>query len=170
MKTLEVDEFKYVQQAFPIAHEFKFIKRKGVYPYDCKDSFARFNVSRLPSLDAFFSKLYDSQCPDTECAHATHARTAFEYESMADYHEIYLKCDVLILSDFFERFRATCSSLDALHSYTAPGLAWDAAFRMTHVSLQLITVTDMYHFTENSIRGGISMITTRYVFANAPSV
>ena len=30
MKTLQVDEFKYVREAFPIAQEFELIKRKGV--------------------------------------------------------------------------------------------------------------------------------------------
>ena len=40
VKTLEIDEFKYVREAFPIQHEFELIKRKWVYPYDHMDSFA----------------------------------------------------------------------------------------------------------------------------------
>ena len=75
---------------------------------------------------------------------------------MADYHHIYLKYDVLLLADFFEKVRTSCLahySLDAVHYYTAPGLAWDAALKMTHVSLELITDIDMYHFIENSIVG-----------------
>ena len=43
MKTLEVDESKYVREAFPIQHEFELIKRKGVYPHDYMDSFPRFD-------------------------------------------------------------------------------------------------------------------------------
>ena len=124
----------------------------------------------MPSQDAFFSKLSDSSYSDTEDAHATHVRTDVECESMTNYHNTYLKCDVLLLTDFIEKSRATCLAhyiLDAVHCYTAPGLAWDAALRMTHVSLELITDIDMYHFIENSIRGGISMITTRYAPANA---
>ena len=77
---------------------------------------------------------------------------------MADYHDIYLKCDVLLLADFFEKFRASCLahySLDAVHYYIASGSAWDAALKMTHVSLELITDIDMYHFIEKSIQGGI---------------
>ena len=173
MKTLEVDEFKYVREEFPIQHKFELIKRNGVYPYDYKDSFARFDESRLPSQDSFFSKLSDTPCSDTEYGHATQMWTAFECESMADYHDIYLKCDVLLLGYFFERFRAICLahySLDAVHYYTASGLAWEAALRMTHDSLGLITDIDMYHFIEKSIRGGISMITTRYARANAPTL
>ena len=44
---------------------------------------------------------------------------------MADYHDIYLKCNVLLLTDLFEKFRATCLanySLDDVQYYTVPGL------------------------------------------------
>ena len=71
VKTLEVDELKYMREEFPIQHEFELIKRKGVYHYDYMDSFARFDESRLPSQDAFFSKLSGSPCSDTEYARAT---------------------------------------------------------------------------------------------------
>ena len=137
------------------------------------DSFARFDESRLPSQDVFFSWLSDSPCSDTEYAHATQMWTAFQCESMTDYHDIYLKSDVLLLADFFETFRATCLaqySLNVVHYYTAPALTWDAALRMTHFSLELITDKDMYHFVENSIRGGFSMITTRYAQTNLPTL
>ena len=59
--------------------------------------------------------------------------TVFQCESMADYHDIYLKSDVLLVADFFESFRAICLAhydLDAVHYYTAPGLAWDAGLKM----------------------------------------
>ena len=88
VKTLEVDEFKYLWEAFPIAHEFELIKWKRVYTYDYMNSFTRFDESRLPLQDAFFSKLSDSLCLDMEYAHATQVWTAFECESMADYHDI----------------------------------------------------------------------------------
>ena len=48
--------------------------------------------------------------------------------------------------------------------YTAPGLAWDAALKLTEVELELIS--DMYLFIEKGIRGGISTITKRYAKAN----
>ena len=163
-KTLEVDELKYVREEFPIQHEFKLIKRKGVYPWDYMDNFARFDESRLPSQDASFSKLSDGPCSDTEYAHATQLWTAFECESMADYHD---------MADFFETFRAICLahySLDSVHCYTAAGLAWDEALKMPRVLLELITDIDMYHFIEKCIRGGISMITTRYAQVNSPTL
>ena len=38
------------------------------------------------------------------------------------------------------------------------------------VDLELITDVDIYHFIENSMRGRISMITTRYARANVPAL
>ena len=80
---------------------------------------------------------------------------------------------MLLLADFFEKFRKTCLdfySLDPLHYYTTPGLAWDAALRMSRVELKLITDENIYNLIENSIRGGIAMISTRYARANNPSL
>ena len=91
---------------------------------------------------------------------------------MGNYHDIYLQLDVLLLADLFETFRRTCLEfykLDPLHYYTTPGLAWDAALRMSRVDFELITDENMYNFIENSIRGGISTISTRHDRANNPS-
>ena len=46
--------------------------------------------------------------------------------------------------------------LDAAHYYTAPGMAWDAALKLTGVKLDLLDNEAMYTFIERSIRGGIS--------------
>ena len=91
---------------------------------------------------------------------------------MTNYHVVYLQLDVLLLADFFEKFRTTCLkyySLDPVRCYTTPCLAWDAALRKSRVDLQLITDVDMCHFVENSIRNGISTISTRHSQANSPS-
>ncbi len=51
---------------------------------------------------------------------------------MKDYHNLYLKTDVLLLADVMTEFRKTCKKtyeLDPLHYYTSPGLAWDAMLK-----------------------------------------
>ena len=68
------------------------------------NSSARFDESRLPSHDAFFSKLSDSPCSDTEYAHATQVWTAFECESMADYHDISGSYPTMMKTDTYLRW------------------------------------------------------------------
>ena len=88
------------------------------------DSFKRFKETELPSQDAFFNKLSGDSCSDSDYAHATRVWDAFGCETMGDYHDVYLQLDVLLLADFFEKFRCTCLncySLDSLHYYNTPG-------------------------------------------------
>ena len=44
---------------------------------------------------------------------------------MGDYHDLYLKTDVLLLTDIFEKFVSTCLEyygLDCCHYFSSPGL------------------------------------------------
>ena len=86
-------------------------------------------------------------------------------EYFKDYHKLYNKVDVLLLADVFENFRNICLEnyeLDPAHYYTAPGLAWDAALKVTGVNLELLSDIDMLLMVEKGIRGGVSMISNRY--------
>ena len=59
---------------------------------------------------------------------------------MGDYHDLYIKSDVLLLADVFEEFRNVCLEnydLDPAWYYTAPGLAWNAALKESKVKLEL---------------------------------
>ena len=73
------------------------------------------------------------------------------------------------MADVFENFRDICIknyNLDPGHYYTAPGLAWDAALKVTEVELELLSDMDMLLMVEKGIRGGVSMISNRYGKAN----
>ena len=171
-KTLEGDEFKYLAEAC-IGDRFELIRRKGVYPYDYMDSFDRFVESELPSQADFLNKLSGDACSDVDYAHAVRVWDVFNCETLGDYHDVYLQLDVLLLTDFFEKFRKTCLNyyrLDPVHYYTTPGLAWDASLRMSKVKLELIVEKDIYNLIDTSIRGGVSMISTRHAKANNPSL
>ena len=88
---------------------------------------------------------------------------------MRDYHDLYLMTDVLLLADIMTEFRRVCKEvyeLDALHYYTAPGLAWDAMLKITEVKIDLISDPDIYLMVEKGIPGGISTITKRYAKAS----
>lgn len=56
---------------------------------------------------------------------------------MREYHDMFLKMDVLLLCDVFENFRDLCTKNDQLdHAWylTALGLAYDAALKITGVN------------------------------------
>ena len=64
---------------------------------------------------------------------------------MGEYHDLYLKSDVLLLADVFENFRRASVlnyGLDPCHYISTPGLSWDAMLRMTGINLELITDID----------------------------
>ena len=90
-------------------------------------------------------------------------------KNLGDYHDLYNEADVLLLADVFENFRDICIEnyeLDPAHYYTPPGLAWDAALKVTKVELELLTDKDKLLMVENGISGGVSMISTRYGKSN----
>ena len=90
-------------------------------------------------------------------------------KTLGEYHDLYLKSDVLLLSDVFENFRETCYQyykLDPAHYYSAPGLSWNAFLKMTGIELELISDVDMYLMIEKGLRGGMSVISHRKAEAN----
>ena len=81
--------------------------------------------------------------------------------------------DVLLLADVMETFKKMCIAhygLDPVHYYTVPGLALDAALKLTRVELELLTDLEMYMFMEENIRAGVTMISHRHAEANNPFV
>ena len=74
---------------------------------------------------------------------------------MGEYHDLYLKSDVLLLADVFENFRRASLlnyGLDPCHYVSTPGLSWDAMLKMTGINLELITDIDMQLFIEKEMR------------------
>ena len=89
--------------------------------------------------------------------------------AMVDYHDFYLKTDVLLLANVFERFINKCLDyygLGPCHYFSSPGLSWDAMLKMTKIELNLISDIDMHLFIEKGMRRGISYISNRHSKAN----
>ena len=89
---------------------------------------------------------------------------------MREYHDLCLVTDVMLLSDVMQAFRGMCLEnykLDTWRYCTVPGLTWDAGLRMTGVQLKRIEDVDIHLFIEAGMRGGVSVISQRYVKASA---
>ena len=166
---LSEDDFIYTKKYFTDPVQFNLMRRKGVYPYDYMDSFSKFNDTELPKIEEFYNLLDDVNISEDNYNHAKNVWNTFNLQNMGEYHDLYLKTDILLLVDVFENFRKTCLTyykLDPLHYITSPGLAWDAMLKMTGINLELITDIDMQLFIEKGIRGGISYIAHRHAEAN----
>ena len=90
-------------------------------------------------------------------------------KNMADYHDHYLKKDVLQLADVCEKFIVTCLKyygLDPCLYFSSPGLRWNAMLKMTGVKLEKISDLDKYLFIEKGLRGGNSYIARKHAKAN----
>ena len=121
--------------------------------------------TKLPPREAFYSMLNGEGISDEDYTHAQKVWETFEMKNLEDDHNLYNQVDVLLLADVFENIRDICIKnykLDPAHYYTAPGLAWDAALKITKVKLELLPDTDMLLMVEKGIRGGVSMISNRY--------
>ena len=145
------------------------VKKKGIYPYDYVNCEDKFKETKLPSKDKFYNRLNNEDVTTEEYLHAKEVWKAFECKNFGEYHDIYLKTDVLLLADVFEKFRTICIDiykLDPAHYFTAPGLSWDALLKQSKVNLELLSDPDMILFIERGIRGGISMISNKHSQAN----
>ena len=168
VSNLPREAFKYTSQKFK-GKKLDLMSRKGVYPYDYMDSFDKFEGEKLPTKENFYSILNDENISDDEYKHAQNVWKTFSLKNMGEYHDLYLKTDILLLADVFENFRNTCLEyykLDPCHYFTSPGLSWDAMLKMTDIQLELMTDIDMFQFIEKGMRGGISYIANRYGKAN----
>ena len=135
------------------------------------DSLLKFSEEKLPPKEKCFNRLNETHISDENYDHAQNVWEKFGLKNMGEYHDLYLKSDILLLADVFEEFRSVCLEnyqLDPAWYYKSPGLAWDTALKKTGVRLELMRDPDMLLMFEEGIRGGVSMITKRYGKANNP--
>jgi len=164
--TLSADAFKYTSKFSPSTH---LARQKGVYPYEYMTDRSKFAETCLPPKEKFYSTLNETEITDQEYQRAQEAWNTFKCKTLKDYHDAYLKTDVLLLADVFQNFREMCMKnygLDPAHFYTTPGLSFQACLKMSGVKLDLFTDPDMHLFIENNIRGGVSVVSHRHAKAN----
>ena len=155
VKSVPDEDLVYTREAYPDEQQFKDMRVKGIFPYDMITSLEMITSTEaieFPSKDDFYNKLYDTPVDDAQWERA---KRMFEKycpnKTLGEYHDLYLHADVLLLADFFEKYRKMCLAhygVDPLHYFSAPGMAWDSALKMTGVELELITSEDQYLFVE----------------------
>ena len=125
--------------------------------------------SETPEEEDFYSHLNMEDITDADYTHAKRVCKDFEIKNLAEYHDLYVQSNILLLADVFENFRnmyVKIYELDPAKFLSAPGLAWYAAVKKTKVKLDPLTDTDMLLMVEKCIRGGTCHPLYRYAKAN----
>ena len=119
----------------------------------------------LPWKEKLYSSLTSKNIIDKGYNYVLNVWNKSEMKTMKNYHDLYLKCDVLSLTDAFEKFMnnslknyVLCSS----HYLSASGLTLDTMLKMTKSKLELIPDISMYIFSGKGTRDEISYISNGY--------
>ena len=75
------------------------------------DSFKKFSEYKLPEKCDVFSSLKDECINEKDYLQALDVWNTFKMNTMGDYHDVYLKADVLLLADAFEKFIMSIMSI-----------------------------------------------------------
>jgi len=166
-----LDMFPNLKQNFPKNTRLDLLMKKGVYPYEYIDSLERMKETELPSRAAFYSSLSGKTISEQDYSHAQEVWQVFGCKNIGDYHDLYLKTDVLLLADVIQSFRKifrTNYKLDPMWYVSLPGYGIDVALMKTSARIELFCKGqyDMHLFCEDAQKGGFSCIINRYAKAN----
>ena len=113
--------------------KLKILKRKDAYPYEWVDSYKKLKHPSLPEKKLFYSSLKDGKrdrsnghISDEQYQHLKNVWNIFNCDIFEDFYSHYLRKDVLLLADAFEKFILSCLrcyDLDPCHYFSAPGLS-----------------------------------------------
>ena len=168
VENLLSEDFKYLFEEFS-DEKLKLVKEKGINPYEYMNSFKTFKEDKLSDKSNFFSSLKGSGINEEQYDRAINVWKVFKINKLGEYHDLYLKTDVLLLADVFEKIIKTCLNyygLDPCHYFNAPRLSWDAMLKMTGIKLDHISDMNVRLFIEKGMRGGISYICKRHSKVN----
>ena len=125
------------------------------------NSFKTFSDYKLPDTCEFLSSLKDEYISEKDYLHSIDVWIMFKMNTIGDYHDLYLKTNVLLLADVFEKFIDMCLEyygLDLCHYFSSPGLSWYAKLKMAKIELELVSDISLFLFNEKGMRRGISYI------------
>ena len=166
VENLDEDDFKILKKDFP--DKWQYLNKKLAYPYEYFNSIDDYKkpVHNLENKD-FFSKL-KNKCPDDkEIDRTREIIKKFNIKNGKELTELYLKSDVILLADVFEKFIKISVEeygISPLYCVSLPGYTWQCGMKYTDINLQTLQDKDMILLLENNIRGGISSVMgNRYV-------
>ena len=124
VKNLSDEDFKYLVEEFG-SKNLVLLKQEGAYHCEYMNNFERFKEKKLPARKYFFSSTKkgkisnDGEKSDGHISLKDYLTCEkiwdkFDIKDMGDYHDYYLKKDVLLLANVFEKFIDMCLKLMGL--------------------------------------------------------
>ena len=156
-----LNDFPYMQNEGLTDDLFK---KKLAYPYE------KFNLNNLRKAthepltltkEDYWSTLNQSYPCEDDIKRTQQLIDTYIITTAQELTELYLKMDVLQLTDVFENFVETSTlmyGINPLYSYSLPGYTWKAGLKLTKIKLDFIKDKQLLLLLENNIRGGISSV------------
>ena len=152
-----LNDFPYMQNEGLTDDLFE---KKLAYPYE------KFNLNNLHeplnlTKEDYWSTLNQSYPCEDDIKRTQQLIGTYNITTAQELTELYLKMDVLQLTDVFENFveKSTLEyGINPLYSYSLPGYTWKAGLKLTEIKLDFIKDKQLLLLLENNIRGGISSV------------
>ena len=77
--------------------QYELLVKKRIYPYEYMSEWNKFKETKLPPKEAFYSKLNMPGVSSENYEHACKVWKEFEIKNLGEYHDLYLKTDVILL-------------------------------------------------------------------------
>ena len=106
VKTLNENDFNILKKEFPI--NWQLLNKKLAYPYEYFKNLEDYSkdISTLTKQD-YFSKLKNDYPDDEEIERTNKIIQTFNIKNGEELTQLYLKSDVILLADVFEKFITT---------------------------------------------------------------
>ena len=147
-------------------NKLKLERRKSIFPYDGLIVWIHIihtHNTELPPKEAFYSKLKQSSISDKEYKQALDCWNNTGCETIKNYMMLYLKTDVLLSVDVFEKFRdkrLEYYEIDPCYTYSTPGLTWLCGLKYINVRLKYYkeNTVNIYDTIQQCIRGALASV------------
>jgi hypothetical protein len=121
------------------------------------DDFTKFDQKEFPPREAFFNRLSNKDLTEQEYNEVKNLYDK-HCKTFKDYHDIYLRGNVILLAEVFEKYRdlsIESYGLDPAWYVSGPSFFYNAMMKMCKARLPLIKDEELYRLVRNNIRGGI---------------
>ena len=152
--------------------KLEIIKRKDAYLCEWVDDYRKFNYPRLIPKYAFYLRWNDVKrgkgdrhISVEQYEHLKNLWQTFNFKTFRDFHDHYLKKDMLLLADILEPFISTCLkyyNLDRWYYFSAP-LSWNAKLKVKNLQIEEVVDSDKHILVEGGMRGGICYAAKKYI-------